>query len=93
MTAPVMAMILVFAVAGFALGLAHFAALRWTVAAYLAGTRNAIAWYVARLAGSAAVLFVLVRIGGPLVPAPLGSFLVARVVIARRANAAAEDRA
>jgi F1F0 ATPase subunit 2 len=77
------AMILLFALTGLALGIAHFAALRWTVRAYLTGTRSAIAWYVARLAGSGAILFVLVRIGGPLVLAALVGFLAARVVMAR----------
>ena len=83
------AMIAVFVLAGFMLGLAHFIALRWTVAAFLRGTRGAIAWYIARLAGSAAVLFLLVRIGGPLVLAALGGFLAARMITVRRAKGTA----
>lgn len=83
------AMILLFALTGFALGIAHFAALRWTVGAYLTGTRSAIAWYLARLAGSGAILFVLVRIGGPLVLAALVGFLAARLLVVRRGREAA----
>lgn len=78
--------VVLFALAGLALGAMHFAALRWTVAAYLRGRRTAIAWYVARLAGSAAILFVLVRAGGPLVLATLAGFVVARAVVVRRAQ-------
>ena len=78
------AMIGLFALAGLGLGIAHFAALRWTVTAYLTGTRGAIAWYVARLAGSGAILFVLIRIGGPFVLAALVGFLTARWLVIRR---------
>ena len=70
----------VFALAGLVLGLAHFAVLRWTLAAYLRGARGAIPLYAARLAGSALVLFVLVRIGGALVLATLVGFVVARTI-------------
>jgi F1F0 ATPase subunit 2 len=83
------AMILLFALTGLALGIAHFAALRWTVRAYLTGTRSAIAWYVVRLAGSGAILVMLVRIGGPLVLAALVGFLAARLLVVRRGREAA----
>jgi len=83
------ALIAAFALIGFALGVAHFAALRWTVGAYLAGRRGAIAWYAARLAGSGAVLVVLVRLGGPLVIATLVGFVAARLVVVRRGRAVA----
>lgn len=79
--------VVLFALAGLALGLVHFATLRWTVAAYLGGRRRAIAWYVARLAGSAALLFVLARTGGPLVLATLAGFVLARVLVVRRSSA------
>jgi F1F0 ATPase subunit 2 len=72
--------IALFAIAGLALGLAHFAALRWTVARFVRGQRSAVPWYLARLAGSAAVLFVLVRLGGPLALATLVGFMVARTI-------------
>ena len=88
--------VVLFAVAGLALGAVHFAVLQWTVTAYLRGRRRAIAWYVARLAGSAAILFVLVRAGGPLVLATLAGFVIARAVVVRRARtrmAIAEDSA
>ena len=84
--AMTVAMIGLFALMGFALGFAHFAALRWTVRAYLTGTRSAIAWYVARLAGSGAILLVVVRIGGPLVLAALVGFLAARWFVVRRGS-------
>jgi len=79
-------LILAFTLAGFALGVAHFAALRWTVRAYLAGTRGALAWYAARLAGSGAILVVVVRIGGPLVIASLIGFVAARLLVVRRGS-------
>ena len=72
-----------FALAGFVLGLAHFAALRWTVAAYVRGNRQAIAWYAARLTVSASILFVLVRLGGALVLVALIGFVIARSIAVR----------
>jgi F1F0 ATPase subunit 2 len=78
--------VVLFAVAGLALGAVHFATLRWTVDAYLRGGRGAMAWYLARVAGAALILFSLVRAGGTLVLATLGGFLVARVVAVRRAR-------
>lgn len=79
-----------FALVGVVLGIAHFAALRWSVAAFLRGRRGIIAWYVARLVGVALILFALVRIGGPLVLATLAGFLVARTVFVRRVRAGPE---
>ena len=76
-----------FGLIGLVLGVAYFATLRWTVDAYLRGGRGAIAWYVLRLAGVTAALYVLVRIGGALVLASLAGFLVARLVAVRRAHA------
>ncbi len=78
--------LVLFALAGLVLGLAYFAALRWTVAAYLSGKRYAIVLYFARLAGSAAVLYALVRIGGPRVLATLGGFVIARSIAVRVAR-------
>lgn len=80
-----------FALIGFVLGLAYFAALRWTLDAYLRGRRAAIAWYVLRLAGIAAAFLVLVRLGGELLLASLGGFVIARVVAVRRGHAGRED--
>ena len=79
-----------FAAMGFALGLAYFAALRWTVERYLRGNRTAIVWYVLRLAAVGAALYVLVRTGGVLVLASLAGFFVARLVAVRRAHAPPE---
>lgn len=79
-----------FALAGLLLGLAHFAVLRWTVAAYLHGTRAAIAWYVVRLAASAAALVALARLGGRLVLATLVGFVAARAIAVRLARSRQE---
>lgn len=80
-----------FSAMGFVLGLAYFAALRWTVERYLRGNRTAIVWYVLRLAAMSAALYVLVRTGGVLVLASLGGFFVARLVAVRRAHAPPEE--
>lgn len=80
-----------FSAMGFVLGLAYFAALRWTVERYLRGNRTAIVWYVLRLAAMSGALYVLVRTGGVLVLASLGGFFVARLVAVRRAPAPPEE--
>lgn len=76
--------LVVFAAIGLVLGVAHFAALRWTIAAYLRGGRSALAWYATRMIGMALILFIVTRTGGRLVLATLGGFMVARTVIVRR---------
>ena len=78
-----MSSIALFALAGLVLGIAHFAALRWTVDEYVRGSRGAIGWYAARVVAAAAVLFVGVRIGGPLVLASLAGFILARAIAVR----------
>jgi F1F0 ATPase subunit 2 len=78
--------LMLFAAIGLVLGIVHFAALRWTIAAYLRGRRSALAWYVARLIGMALILFVVTRTGGRLALATLGGFMVARTVIVRRTS-------
>lgn len=80
-----MTAIAAFAAIGFFLGVAHFAALRWTVARYLAGARSAIGWYVARIVVTGGVLFALAVTGGPLLLAALAGFVVARFLAVRRA--------
>ena len=79
-----------FALLGVLLGIAHFASLRWSVAAFLRGRRGIIAWYLVRLIGVALILLALVRIGGPLVLATLAGFLVARTVFVRHVQAGPE---
>lgn len=80
-----------FVAIGFALGLAYFAALRWTIERYLRGHRMAIAWYLLRLVVVGSALYVLVRTGGVMVLASLGGFLVARLLAVRRAHAPQGD--
>jgi hypothetical protein len=84
--------VVLFAAFGLGLGLAHFAALRWSIAAYLRGGRGALAWYAARLAGMALILFVVAKAAGGLVLATLAGLVVARVVMVRRVPAQPETR-
>lgn len=79
---------LAWAALGLALGLLHFALLRWNTRLYLEGRRFAPLLQAARILAVAAVFVPLARLGAWPVLLAMGGFLIGRGLILRRARAA-----